>query len=105
MGNKTAWKILRLLAEAPGRNVTRDEIRKLSRAGNFALSKALEMLVYSKILNYKKQGKRHYYSINMTNESAKLLIEILKKEKADFKGLSSSKITYLADVVKKIIEN
>ncbi len=104
LGNKTAWKILRLLSEAPGRNVTRSEIRKLTKSGNFALSRALEALVHFKILNYKKQGKRHYYSINLINEYSRLLMDILKKEKSDFKGLRASRITHLAETVRKIIE-
>ena len=57
-----------------------------------------------KILNYKKQGRKHYYSINIVNEDSKLLIEFLKKEKFDLKGLNASKTTCLADADKKIIE-
>jgi len=104
LGNKTSWKILRLLAEAPGRNVTREELRKLTKSGNFALSQALQYLVQSKILLCKKDGKRHYYSINQISDYSKLILELLKKEKSEFKGIEASKITFLADAVKKITD-
>ena len=37
LGNKTAWKILRVLSEAPGKGLSINEIKKLTKAGNIGL--------------------------------------------------------------------
>ena len=47
LGNKTAWKILRVLSEARGKGVSIREIKNITKAGNFALSQVLEQ--YRKI--------------------------------------------------------
>jgi predicted transcriptional regulator len=57
LGNKTAWKILRVLSEAPGKGVSTSEIKNITKAGNFALSQALEQLERYKILMSKKSWK------------------------------------------------
>jgi hypothetical protein len=44
LGNKTAWKILRVLSEAPRKGVSISEIKNITKAGNFAVSQALEQL-------------------------------------------------------------
>jgi predicted transcriptional regulator len=58
LGNKTAWKILKVLYEAPGKGVSISEIKNITKAGNFALSQALEQLEKYKILLSKKVGKK-----------------------------------------------
>ena len=58
LGNKTAWKILRILSEAPGKGVTRSEIKALTKAGNLALSNSLkELETYGIIKKGRKEGR------------------------------------------------
>lgn len=104
LGNKTAWKILRVLAEAPGRGVTREEIRKLTKAGNFALSNSLEELIAFDIVDVKKSGK-YYYWINPGNEFAHLLIRMLDTEKKKMKGIYPSKRIFLAKITEIILKH
>jgi uncharacterized protein len=103
LGNKTSWKVLRLLSEAPTRNVSRDEIKKLTGAGNFALSNALKMLTAFNILKMRKEGKRHYFWFNMASERSTRLLDLFKKEKDDLKGLLATNASFIADVTRKII--
>jgi len=63
LGNKTAWKILRVLSEAPGKGLSINEIKKLTKAGNFALSKSLEQLEKYKILLSKKLERKKFIGL------------------------------------------
>jgi len=44
LGTRTSWKILFVLAEAPGKAVSRKEIRRLTKLGNKTVSKFLLLL-------------------------------------------------------------
>ena len=35
LGNKTAWKTLIVLSEAPGKGVSTNEIKNITKSGNF----------------------------------------------------------------------
>jgi predicted nucleotidyltransferase len=102
LGNKTAWKILRVLAEAPGKGVSTSEIKSITKAGNFALSQALEQLEKYKILMSKKVGKKKVYWINLANEISKLLLQFFEIERVKFKNLHPSKIIFLAKTVEEV---
>jgi len=104
LGNKTAWKILRVLSEAPGKGLSINEIKKLIKAGNFALSKSLEQLEKYKILLSKKVGKKKIYWINLANEISKILLQLFEIERIKSKNLDHSKIIFLAKVVERIFE-
>ncbi len=104
LGNKTAWKIIRVLAESPYRGTSREEIRKITKSGNYALSNALKLLKNYSIINSKKIGKKEVYWLNPNSEIVKGLIYLCELEKENLKGLSPSKIIFLSKVVEKIIE-
>ena len=99
LGNKTAWKILRVLSEAPGKGVTRSEIRALTKAGNLALSSSLKELETYGIIKKKKVGKKDVYWLNVANIFAKKISELFEIERENLKGLPPSKVTYLAKIV------
>jgi len=92
LGNKTAWKILRVLSEAPGKEVSISEIKNITKAGNFALSQALENLEKYRILMSKKVGKKKVYWINTANEISRILLQLFEIERIKFKNLQPSKI-------------
>jgi inorganic pyrophosphatase len=102
LGNKTAWKILRVLSDAPGKDVSTSKIKNITKAGNFALSQALEQLERYKILMSKKVGKKKAYWINKASEISKILLRLFEIERVKFKNLQPSKIIFLAKVVDEI---
>jgi predicted nucleotidyltransferase len=102
LGNKTAWKILRILAEAPGRGTTRKEIKEITRAGNFALSNSLRELERHNILLKKKIGKKEIYWLNSANLIAQKIMELFEMERIKLKNLQPSKTIFLAKVVDEI---
>ena len=57
-GNKSAWRILVLVSEAPGRGVSRQEIKKFTKLGDNALVKTLSDLELFRIVLKKKTGKK-----------------------------------------------
>ena len=105
LGNKTAWKILRVLSEAPGRGTTRSEIKYITKAGNFALSQALKSLVKYQILLKKKLGKKEIYWLNVANPVVQEIIKLFEIERLELKNLQPSKIIFLAKVLDVIVEN
>ncbi|MFH1212251.1 MAG: nucleotidyltransferase domain-containing protein [Candidatus Woesearchaeota archaeon] len=82
LGTRTAWKILLVLSEAPGKAVSRKEIQKLTKTGNKALSKFLLLLVKFSIITSSKVGKACYYKMNLSSPFAVQILEIVKTEKS-----------------------
>jgi predicted nucleotidyltransferase len=104
LGNKTAWKILRVLSEAPGRGTTRSEIKEITKAGNFALSESLKSLVTYKILLKKKLGKKEIYWLNTANPVVQEIIKLFEMERTELKNLQPSKVIFLAKILDVIVE-
>jgi len=104
LGNKTAWKILRVFSEAPGKGLSREEIRKYTKSGNLALSSSLRKLEKFNILKKKKIGKTNIYWVNSSNQFARILLNLFSIEKEKFKGMEPSKIIYLSSVIEKLLK-
>src|SRR3989338_7329960 len=104
LGNKTVWKILRLMAEAPGRPVSQREIRGLLRLGFSNMQGTLNQLIYSSVLGTKKQGKTTYYCLNLTNELAQEIIRLVDLERKKLNNLQPSKSAVLAEFERKVLE-
>lgn len=81
LGTRTSWKILLVLGEAPGKAVSRKEIRVLTKLGNKSLSKFLTVLEKFGIIASTKIGKTHFYKMNLSGPFALQLLELLKLEK------------------------
>ena len=79
-GTRTAWKILFVLSEAPGKAVSRKEIQALTKLGN-KVSKFLVVLGKFNIIIITKIGKINYYKLNMTNPFVEQIISIVSSEK------------------------
>jgi len=104
LGNKTVWKILRLMAEAPGRPVSQREIRGLLRLGFSNMQGTLNQLIYSSVLSTKKQGKTTYYCLNLTNELTQEIIRLVDLERKKLNNLQPSKSAVLAEFERKVLE-
>jgi len=103
LGNKTAWKILRIFNEAPGKGLSREEIRKYTKSGNLALSSSLRKLKKFNILKMKKVGKTNIYWVNSSNQFAKLLLNMFSVERENFKNIEPSKIIFLSPAIDKLL--
>ena len=102
LGNKTAWKILRVMSEAPGKGITRREIREITRAGNFALSNSLKELERYRIILKKKEGRREIFWLNSANPLVQHILNIFEWERTKLKNLQPSKVIFLAKIVEEV---
>ncbi len=102
LGNKTSWKILRLLSEAPGRGICQEDVRDLLGLGFKSLKEAFYRLSSFGILNDKKVGKRVYYTINLSNEFSRCIIGLIELEKKRLNNLQPSKVSILADFLTQL---
>lgn len=81
LGTRTAWKILFVLAEAPGKAVSRKEIQSLTKLGNKTVIKFLLLLEKFEIISSDKIGKSYYYKFNLSNDFVAQLLQIIQLEK------------------------
>ena len=83
LGNRTSWKILSVLAEAPGKGITRKEIKSLTKIGNKVLSKFLILLEKFNLIISSRIGKTYFYKMNLSNSYYQKILEIIKIEKKE----------------------
>lgn len=83
LGTRTVWKILLVLSEAPGKAVSRKEIRALTKSGNKVLAKFLELMEKFNIITSNKIGKTYYYKINLSNPFIEPILNLIKLEKKE----------------------
>lgn len=81
LGTRTAWKILFVLAEAPGKAVSRKDMQNLTKMGNKAVTKFLLLLNKFDIISLNKIGKTYYYKLNLSNDFVIQLLETIQLEK------------------------
>ncbi len=83
LGTRTSWKILFVLSEAPGKGITRKEIKSLTKIGNKVLSKFLILLERFDLIISSKIGKTLFYKMNLSNPYSQKILEIIKIEKRE----------------------
>ncbi len=81
LGTRTAWKVLLVLAEAPGKAVSRKEIQRLTKLGNKVLTKFLLLLEKFDVIIVSKTGRAYNYKLNMANPFTEQLLGIILLEK------------------------
>lgn len=99
LGTRTAWKIVFVLSEAPGKAVSRKEIRNLTRLGNKVITKFLLVLEMFGVIIVHKIGRGYYYKLNMNDAFARQLLEIVKLEKHELQSLDFVVLNILRDFV------
>jgi predicted nucleotidyltransferase len=92
LGTRTAWKILSVFGEAPGKAISRKEIRSLTKLGNKVLTKFLSLLEKFDMIKSEKIGKTYYYKLNMNNPFVEQVLVIIQLEK---KALNNTDFTVL----------
>lgn len=93
LGTRTSWKILFVLSEAPGKGVSRTEIRRLTRLGNKVITKFTSLLEQGELISSSKVGKTRYYKLNLSNPFTIQVLEMIRLEKKnlnnpDFEALN-----------------
>lgn len=103
LGTRSAWKILFVLCEAPGKAISRKEIQKFTRLGNKVMSKFLVLLEKFEIIRSHKEGNRHFYKLNLSSPFATQIIDIVKVEKNELNNPDFAVLNILRDFVYELI--
>ena len=103
-GSKAVWRILILLAGAPGKSLSRSEIREHSKLGNNPLSLSLRTLKKFKIINEKKIGKSLYYNLDLTNEFVSDILRVIEDERKNLNNLPYRFSLILRELTRKLID-
>ncbi|MDI6738191.1 MAG: nucleotidyltransferase domain-containing protein [Nanoarchaeota archaeon] len=82
-GTRSAWKMILLFAEAPGKALSAQEIRKHTGLGNKVVYRFLAMLEKFGIVTCDKIGKLYFYKLNLASQYTRLALEIAKAEKKE----------------------
>ena len=99
LGTRTSWKILFVLSEAPGKGVSRTEIRQLTRLGNKVITKFTALLVMFEIISSHKVGRTIYYKLNMSNQTTQRIVELILQEKKQLNNLNFEAANILREFV------
>lgn len=99
LGTRSAWKILLLLSETPGKMLTRKQIQEHTRMGNKVLLKFLLILHRFDLLQTSKVGRKHVYKLNMENAYVQTITELIRIEKRQLNAVYFSSLLVLRELV------
>src|SRR3989344_3234268 len=83
LGTRTAWKVLLVLGEAPGKAISRKEIQALTKLGNKVTAKFLLVLEKFGIIAENKIGRTYYYKLNLSNPFVEQILGLIRLEKKE----------------------
>ncbi len=99
LGTRTAWKILWVFGEAPGKAISRKEIKKLTKLGNKVLTKFLLLLEKFNLITASKIGKSYYYKLNLSSHYVRGILELIILEKRELNNLDFEVLNILREFV------
>jgi predicted nucleotidyltransferase len=99
LGTRTAWKILFVFAEAPGKAVSRKEIQQLTKLGNKVLTKFLLLLEKFSMITSSKIGKAYYYKLNLSNPFVEQIVGTILLEKKQLNNPDFAVLNVLREFV------
>lgn len=102
LGTRTAWKILLLMSETPGKALTRKQIQEQTKIGNKVLVKFLMLLKKFDLIQETKLGRKYLYKMNMANPFAEQLINIIQLEKRQLNNIYFGTAAILREFVYEI---
>ncbi|MEK6846199.1 MAG: nucleotidyltransferase domain-containing protein [Nanoarchaeota archaeon] len=102
LGSRSAWKVLLVLAEAPGKAVSRKEIRALTLMGNKMVDKYVELLGQFDVILMNRIGNRKYYKFNLNSLFAIKLLELIKLEKEKLESINFNIANLLRELAYEI---
>jgi len=103
-GNKSSWRILLLLSQAPGRGVSRQEIKRFTKLGDNALVRTLYNLELFSIVLKDKIGKKTYYKIDKTNKYSLEVIKFCELEIKDLNNFNFLLSIIIREFTRQLIE-
>lgn len=103
LGNRTAWKILFVLSEAPGKAITRKQIRDFTRMGNKVTMQFLEVLEKCGIVTVKKIGRQYTYRMNMANPYSMEIVGLIRKEKEELNNIDLPILSQIREFVHLVL--
>ena len=98
--NNSIFKILTLFSLSPGSRFNRKNIKEKTRTNNMPLDNALTKLMSGSIL----KRMENYYSINLEDEHAKQIIEIVSKEYKNLRELPLDVYFLLVDLTDELAQ-
>lgn len=104
LGSKAVWRILLVLADLPGRGVTREEIRKFTKLGSKSLTDSLKTLIEFNVIKSTKEGKQTYYKLNLANKFTSLITELCRLEKEKLNNLGFEISTILREFIRMCLD-
>lgn len=105
LGSKAVWRILSVLAEAPGEGVTKEEIKKITKLGGNSIFNSIQILLKNNMIASAKYGKKTFYRMNMNNKYSHLASEIIHNERADNNNINQRIITILREYTRQVIDS
>ena len=96
--DKNIFKTLTLLSLSPGSRFNRKTIKEKTRMNNMPLDNVLSRLISSNIL----KKVENYYFVNLENEYAKQIIQIVSKEYKNLRELPLDVYFLLVDLVDEL---
>lgn len=98
LGSRSAWKVLLVLAEAPGKAVSRKEIWALTLMGNKMIDRSVRLLSQFEVISVSRVGNRKYYKFNFNSPFASKLLELIKLEKEKLESITFSIVNLLREL-------
>lgn len=83
LGTRTAWKMLLVFGEAPGKAISRKDIHALTKLGNKVITRFLLVSERFGLIMRSKVGKAYYYKLDMSNPFVELILALTQREKKD----------------------
>lgn len=105
LGSKAVWRVLSVLAEAPGQGITKEEIKKITKLGGNSIFDSVAVLLKSDMIAFEKAGKKTFYRMNMSNKYSRLAAEIIQNERKDLNNMSLKIVTILREYVRQIYDS
>lgn len=99
LGTRTAWKILFVFSEAPGKAISRKEIQNLTKLGNKVLTKFLLLMERFEMITSTKIGKTHYYKLNLSNKFVEPVLNLILLEKKELNNTDFIALNILREFV------
>lgn len=103
-GSKSAWRILSVMTEAPGRGFSMGEIAEATRLGGSSLSRTLALLVLHGLAEVNGRGRSKLYRLNLGHTQVKHIIALCERERKELNYLPWEIVSLLREYVRLVIE-
>ncbi len=104
-GYKSTWRIIELLAEAPAKSLTRQEIREMTKLGNVSVSLALKKLVLAGVvIKERTLGGRVGYYLDNSYIFVNQILNLIKEERKYLRHISYTNLIAICEFARKVLD-